>query len=92
MIKGHFCLIGTFWYYFDGNGYMVTGLQTDIDGDGIFIFDVNGRMFTGSTVYVNGVEYAYLAYGKYIPADISEVMDVQDGQQVDQPEVEYKEP
>ena len=78
------------WYYFNSKGQSVTGVQYDIDGDGVFIFDISGRMFIGVDVEVDGVEYKYLDYGKYIPSDLNEVMDIEEKVTTESPDVKYK--
>jgi glucan-binding YG repeat protein len=59
--KGCFGVVDNIWYYFDQDGYMVTGWQ-QVDNDW-FYFEADGHMVTGPT-YVGQTYYYFENSGK----------------------------
>ncbi|WP_394526676.1 hypothetical protein [Lacrimispora sp. JR3] len=59
--KGCFGAVADTWYYFDAEGYMVTGWQQV--GDDWYYFEKDGHMVTGP-VYIGETYYYFESSGK----------------------------
>lgn len=61
MQKGCFSAVDNIWYYFDQDGYMVTGWQQV--GNDWYYFEKDGHMVTGPA-YVGQTYYYFESSGK----------------------------
>ena len=73
-ITGHFCFIDGYWYYFFGDGSRATGLE--YCDDGWRYFGDNGRMWFQGPIWVDGYQYNYIGYGKFMRAESEPVIDL----------------
>lgn len=72
-IRNHYCFINGYWYYFLDDGSMAKGLV--YCDSGLRYFGNDGKMWFQGPITVDGVEYVYIGYGKFQPADFSGLLD-----------------